>query len=779
MNAKRKINQLKKLVKRIHQEQDKLTSLSDEELQAKTPYFRELLKQGKTLDDILVEAVAVICEADKRVLGKNPRDVQIMGGVAMHQGYLVEMNTGEGKTLTATVPLYVNGLSGKGAILVTNNEYLAARDAEEMGEVYRFMGLTIEAGVTESSEEHIENSRKKEIYAADIVYTTHGTLGFDYLLENLAVSDEDRYLRPFNFIIIDEADSVLLDSASTPLVISGSPRVQSNLYEMADFFVTTLREDIDYTVEEKMAWLTEDGIKAAEKYFKIDNFFREEYFELYRHVVLALRAHTLMEIRQDYVISDSKELVLLDNASGRLMKGVKLRGGMHQALEAKEHLEISQETRSMASITFQNFFRLFPIMSGMSGTISDAAEEIRDVYDTDVLVIPPHKEVERIDKPDKYYQNAKAQFTAALAAALEAHATGQPVLIVTSTIPQTEVVSKLLLEEKVSHNVLNANNAFWEAKIIAEAGQKNAVTVATSMAGRGTDIKLGEGVKELGGLCVIGIGRMINVRQERQARGRAGRQGDPGISRFFVSLEDDIVIQNGPKNLDKMVSSKIPITKSKLKDIIDKTQRLGEEYAVQGRRKAMDYDLVLSRQRNMIYDSRNRLLSEIEFNRGRFTSICKGNIDDFVRDTWPIEKNDLIRYIQDNISYTVNLDEIAGVELTKKDEVRKYLINLVRRTWDDKKFEIGGLDNMQEFARIAMLTAVDNAWVEQVDYLQQLQSALAGRSSAQRNLTYEYQAEGLESYRQMENNIRKQTMRIILLSQWKHDKKGKLIISPP
>ena len=574
MKQTNKIRKLQRILNRIKKYKSKIAAMTDEQLADMTRVFRERLAQGVSLDELLPEAYAVICEADYRILGKFPYDVQILGGIALHQGYLAEMNTGEGKTLTATMPLYLNALTGKSTILVTTNEYLVLRDAEEMGQVYSFMGLTVAAGVRARQDEKISNDEKREIYNADIVYTTHSALGFDYLFNNLVTSAEDRFMREFYYVIIDEADFVLLDSAQTPLVISGAPRVQSNLYEMADFFVKTLEEDRDYEVEEKKVWLTDQGVRYAEQYFGIDNFYGREYFEINRHVTLALRAHVLFAKEKEYVVAENEEIRLLDSGSGRMMPGVKLRGGQHQALEVKEHLKVSQENRSVASVTYQNLFLLFPKMAGMSGTIADASDELRDVYGVNVLVVPPNCPVIRKDLPDRVFQDADSQFRAAIDAACEVHSTGQPVLLVVSTIAETELVSKLLTNQKIPHNVLNANNAFWEADIIKEAGQMNAVTVATAMAGRGTDIKLGEGVEELGGLAIIGVGRMNNIRQERQARGRAGRQGAPGNSRFYISLEDEIVTDYGAPFIRKHMEKGRHFSKGRIHRLVCNAQKL-------------------------------------------------------------------------------------------------------------------------------------------------------------------------------------------------------------
>lgn len=778
MGQKRILNKLNRILRQVKRYKEPMRALSDEALAGKTAEFKDRLAKGEKLDAVLPEAFAAVCEADYRILGKFPYDVQVLGGIALHQGYLAEMNTGEGKTLVATMPLYLNALTGRSTILVTTNEYLALRDAEEMGQVYRFMGLSVAAGVHAKAEERFSNEEKKEIYASDIVYTTHAVFGFDYLLNNLVSTAEDRFMRELYYVVIDEADSVLLDSAQTPLVISGSPRVQSNLYEMADFFVTTLIEGRDYEKEENKVWLTEEGIKYTEQYFRIDNFYGKEYFEINRHVILALRAHVLFNMEKEYMISKDNELQLLDSGSGRMMPGVKLRGGQHQALEVKEKLEISQENRSVASITYQNLFLLFEKMSGMSGTISDAAEELLNVYGEKVVVIPPNCPVQRIELPDLFFQDVENQFSAAIAEAVERHSTGQPVLIVVTTIAETELVAKLLMEEKIPHNVLNANNAFWEADIIKEAGQLGAMTVATSMAGRGTDIKLGEGVKELGGLAVIGIGRMINIRQERQARGRAGRQGDPGCCRFYVSIQDEIVKRYGSGKIEQYIEGSRRLSKRKRKRIINTAQKTGEEFAVLARKHAMDYDQVLQRQRKVIYAIRDHLIDGERIDYDIITDIAEGNIMHFIKTEKKISRQSVCRYILDNISYCLD-EDLAEVSLKKKKAVMNYLLTKVKKGLKEQESRLPSREKMDEFMRIVTLRAIDDAWVEQVDYLQQLQSAVSGRSTAQRNPVYEYQEEALVSFRQMEVTIRKNIVRNILLSSVSLDKKQKLQILLP
>lgn len=759
------------LLGKVKEECKKVKNLSDYELKNKTNEFKRRLSAGETTEDILPEAFAVCCEADYRVLGMFPYDVQILGGIALHLCYLCEMNTGEGKTLTATMPLYLNGLTGKSTILVTANEYLAIRDAEEMGQVYEFLGLSVKAGVTRDTNEHLNNDQKKEIYAADIVYTTHGSLGFDYLLNNLVHSKEDRFMRELYYVIIDEADSVLLDSASMPLVISGSPRVQSNLYGITDFFVTTLVEDEHYIVEDNKVWLTDKGIEYAQRYFRIENLYSKENFDVLRHVVLALRAHYLMDKDVDYVVTDSGEIVLLDKSTGRKMNGMKLRGGSHQAIEEKERLKLSQEQRSVASITYQNLFNLFPKMSGMSGTIADGKDELLEVYHKQVVVIPPNKPMARKDLPDKYFKTSEEQFDAVIKETVKRHNTGQPVLLIASLISDTEMLSKLLVQENIEHSVLNANNAFWEAEIIKEAGQKNVVTVATSMAGRGTDIRLGSGVKELGGLCVLGIGRMNNTRDERQARGRAGRQGEPGVSIFYTSLEDDVCEILGDDFLEKYIEKDKHISKRRIKKLINKSQKIKSESSVFQRKNAVNYDSVMQRQRTIMYKTRNDLLDGKSLDENYLLSICEDNIKDFVKSNKKLDSYAVHRYVLDNLSY--RLQEMDESTKNQKD----YLIQYSKMAFNTKKKSIG--DRFSEYCRLCTLRALDDGWVEEVDYLQQLQAAISGRSSAQRNLLFEYQREARISFEDMEKSIKKAMIRNILLGEVSFGKDNEMIILYP
>lgn len=727
-----------------------------------TKKLKKRYQSGESLNRLLPEAFAVMIEADDRVLKKRPYDVQVLAGIALHQGYMTEMNTGEGKTLAATMPLYLNALSGKPCILVTTNSYLAARDGQEMGEVYQFMGLTCSYPDADEKKKMADDERKA-FYRADIIYTTNSGLGFDYLFHNLVKKKEDRFLCDLNYCIIDEADAVLLDSAVMPLVISGVPRVQSNLYRVCDFFVTSLTEDIDYIEEDGAVWLTPKGVQYAENFFGIQNFYGKENFEINRHVTLALRAHMTLKNNKDYVVTDHGKVELFDGATGRLMHGVKLRGGQHQAIEAKEKIEISQEYRTVASVTFQNLFMMFDKMAGMSGTIMDAKDEMFDVYQKKVIKIPSNRPVQRVDRRDLYYVNAKQQFWAAANDLIKIHETGQPVLVVLNSVSDTDLFSRIMIEKNIPHNVLNASNAFWEAQIIAGAGQKGAVTIATTMAGRGTDIKLGKGVKELGGLAVLGIGRMDNVRSERQARGRSGRQGDPGFSQFYVSLEDDIVGAEDDEKIQRYIDEERHILKHKIKRIINQSQKLKVEMDEMGRKKSVQYDEVLQRQRDLIYKTRAQLLEGAHVKEKLLLDIARENIVDYLQHQDTMDLAEINRYILDNVSYALD-DGLKGVSLSDKKALEEYLMKRVYEGIAKQKASIYHSDAYEQFLREAILNAVDEGWVELIDYLEQLKYAVAGRASAQRNIMFEYQNEAFESYLDTVKVVKRNIIRNVLLS---------------
>lgn len=769
---------IKKELKKVKRELASVRGLSDDALRMKTKEFRDRIARGESTRRLLPEAYAVVCEADRRILDMEPFDCQILGGIALHYCYLAEMNTGEGKTLTATMPLYLNALTGKSTMLVTANEYLADRDAKEMGPVYEFLGMTARSGVNKEQSEGANNEGKRQIYDADIVYTTHSTLGFDYLLNNLVSKAEDRFMREFYYVIIDEADMVLMDAATMPLVISGIPRVQSNLYGITDFFVTTLQPNRDYIEEDNSVWLTDEGVAYAERYFGIEKFYAAENFELNRHVTLAMKAHILMERDKDYVVTEKGEVSLLDNGTGRVLTGMKLRGGIHQAIEAKEKVKITQENRSVASVTYQNLFLLFPRLSGMSGTIADAKKELYKVYKKRVVVIPPNRPLKRVDKIDRFFKNAERQYDEAIREVIRLHQTGQPVLVVTSTIADTELVSRVLIEKQVAHSVLNANNAYWEAQIIGEAGRRGTVTVSSGMAGRGTDIRLGPGVKELGGLAVIGIGRMANIRLERQARGRAGRQGDPGSSQFFVSLEDDVASAVGERVLEKYVDKDRWISKRRLKKLINGAQKTQEEQAVTQRRSSVDYDKVVKRQRTMMYEVRNRLLDGGSLRLRMIQTLAYESVDIFLNGKHRLTTSDVTRYVLDNLSY--NLDNrFLQIDFVKKKTLKKALIAYINTVWREKRNSFSSKQEMKEYVRLCVLRAIDDAWVEQVDYLQQLQYVVSGWATAQRNPVFEYHREAYDAFLRMEKTIKREIVRNIFLGEKAYSKTGEMYVSFP
>ena len=745
----------------VKAEAEKMRGLTDSNLKHETVKLKKLLASGKPLIQLLPEAYAAICEADRRVLGKYPYDVQIYGAIAMDLGFLAEMNTGEGKTLTATMPLYLNALTGKSTILVTANEYLAYRDAAEMRPAFEFMGLTERSGVSQKPGEFLTNEQKRRNYNADILYTTHSVLAFDYLLNNLVKRASDRFLREFDFIIIDEADSVLLDGAQMPLVISGAPRVQSNLYQMTDFFVSTLKADRDYDSEDKSVWLTDRGVRYAERFFGVKAFYAHENFELNRHVTLALRAKVLFEKQEDYIVSDEGEIVLIDNSTGRSLPGMKLRGGEHQAIEQKEKVKLTQEQRSVASITYQNLFLMFPKMCGMSGTISDARTELRRVYHKRVVVVPSHKKVIRVDKKDRFFVTAEDQYKAALEETLKHHKTGQAVLVVTATIQDTQIFSKMLVKEGVPHSVLNADDAYWEAEIIAAAGKKDAVTVSTGMAGRGTDIKPEDAVRKLGGLAVIGIGRMENVRLERQARGRAGRQGDPGTSQFFVSLEDEIVMEMNREKATALIEKEAPVPQSVLKRMINGSQKTKEEQGVSSREQSVRYDEILRRQREILYAARDRLLDRDIIDKSTLREIIKEDIEDFLNENRTLTQNDLNRYILDNFSYELDQNIRLPERYSRQDRNELFIVlsRYAAHLYEQKRNSFESQDQFQEYTRQCILNALDDGWVEEVDYLQQLQFVITTRGTAQRNPIFEYSREAYKSFEDMKTAIRKNIAR--------------------
>ncbi|VMB61476.1 preprotein translocase subunit SecA [Streptococcus pneumoniae] len=780
------LRKVKKILKQINALKGKMSSLSDQELVAKTVEFRQRLSEGESLDDILVEAFAVVREADKRILGMFPYDVQVMGAIVMHYGNVAEMNTGEGKTLTATMPVYLNAFSGEGVMVVTPNEYLSKRDAEEMGQVYRFLGLTIGVPFTEDPKKEMKAEEKKLIYASDIIYTTNSNLGFDYLNDNLASNEEGKFLRPFNYVIIDEIDDILLDSAQTPLIIAGSPRVQSNYYAIIDTLVTTLVEGEDYIFKEEKeeVWLTTKGAKSAENFLGIDNLYKEEHASFARHLVYAIRAHKLFTKDKDYIIRGN-EMVLVDKGTGRLMEMTKLQGGLHQAIEAKEHVKLSPETRAMASITYQSLFKMFNKISGMTGTGKVAEKEFIETYNMSVVRIPTNRPRQRIDYPDNLYITLPEKVYASLEYIKEYHAKGNPLLVFVGSVEMSQLYSSLLFREGIAHNVLNANNAAREAQIISESGQMGAVTVATSMAGRGTDIKLGKGVAELGGLIVIGTERMESQRIDLQIRGRSGRQGDPGMSKFFVSLEDDVIKKFGPSWVHKkykdyqvqdMTQPEV-LKGRKYRKLVEKAQHASDSAGRSARRQTLEYAESMNIQRDMIYKERNRLIDGSRDLEDVVVDIIERYTEEVAADHYA-SRELLFHFIVTNISFHVK--EVPDyIDVTDKTAVRSFMKQVIDKELSEKKELLNQHDLYEQFLRLSLLKAIDDNWVEQVDYLQQLSMAIGGQSASQKNPIVEYYQEAYAGFEAMKEQIRADMVRNLLMGLVEVTPKGEIVTHFP
>ena len=780
------LRKVKKILKRINTLKGKISSLSDQELVAKTVEFRQRLSKGESLDDLLVEAFAVVREADKRILGMFPYDVQVMGAIVMHYGNVAEMNTGEGKTLTATMPVYLNALSGQGVMVVTPNEYLSKRDAEEMGQVYRFLGLTIGVPFTGDPKKEMKAEEKKLIYASDIIYTTNSNLGFDYLNDNLASNEEGKFLRPFNYVIIDEIDDILLDSAQTPLIIAGSPRVQSNYYAIIDTLVTTLVEGEDYIFKEEKEeiWLTTKGAKAAESFLGIDHFYKEEHAVFARHLVYAIRAHKLFTKDKDYIIRGN-EMVLVDKGTGRLMEMTKLQGGLHQAIEAKEHVKLSPETRAMASITYQSLFKMFKKVSGMTGTGKVAEKEFLETYNMTVIRIPTNRPRQRIDYPDNLYITLPEKVYASLEYIKEFHAKGNPLLVFVGSVEMSQLYSSLLLREGIAHNVLNANNAAREAQIIAESGQMGAITVATSTAGRGTDIKLGKGVAELGGLIVIGTERMESQRIDLQIRGRSGRQGDPGMSKFFVSLEDDVIKKFGPSWVHKkykdyqvqdMTQPEI-LKGRKYRNLVERAQHASDSAGRTARRQTLEYAESMNIQRDMVYKERNRLIDGSRDLEDVVDEIIASYIDQVTVSNYE-SRELLFHFVVTNISFHIK-DIPDYIDVTNKIAVRRFIKQVIDKELSEKKALLDQHDLYEQFLRLSLLKAIDDNWVEQVDYLQQLSMAIGGQSAAQKNPIVEYYQEAYAGFETMKEQIRADMVRNLLMGLVEVTPKGEIVTHFP
>lgn len=778
-----KLRRYKKILEKINQLSDNYAAMSDEELQSKTQWFKGRLSKGERLQEILPEAYATIREAAKRVLGLYPYDVQILGALVMQDNQIAEMRTGEGKTLTAILPLYLNALTGNSSILVTANEYLAIRDAKQMGPVFHYLGMTVGVGVSENPAKKLKVVQKQRIYQSDIVYTTHSALGFDYLEENLATSKSKKFLPKFYFCLVDEVDAALLDSAQMPLIISGSPRVQSNLFVTCDEFVKTLKEGEDFKLDSTRTsvWLTRKGVKEAEVYFRVQNAYDPNNYQLIRQINLALRANHLFEKDRQYTVENG-EVKLMDEATGRVLEGNKLQSGLHQALEARERVKISLETRSMASITYQNLFKMFPKLAGMTGTGKVCEDEFREVYDLGVVVVPTRKPNQRIDYPDEIYLTIPQKLYASLDYIKKLHKKGQPVLIATGSVRMSEIYSMLLLQEGIAHNVLNAYNAAKEAEMIAQAGRRSAVTVATSMAGRGTDIILEEGVAKLGGLAVIGTERMSSERVDLQLRGRAGRQGAPGLSKFFVSLEDDIITKTGSKWINDFYQKevakpeekqKVRLKSVRIKYEVTEAQRNSDNAAAASRRSTEQYDESIRIQRQIIYNKRNDIIAHSDFKLEYFLSVLSDAMDAYMKKHPFREQADLYRFVLDNISYYCQ-GIPRDLDVTNIRQVKKFLSKLFIEEYQRKRDRIEDLELFGQLQRIAVLRAVDDCWVEQVDYLQQFQTLVVSQGYAQKNPVYEFHKEAFESYKRMNADMNLKIIKNMALSYVNVQPTGKL-----
>ncbi|MGE8080558.1 preprotein translocase subunit SecA [Peribacillus loiseleuriae] len=766
---KREVKRLEKLADQIELLADETALLSDEQLRGKTEEFKERYQKGETVDDLLVEAFATIREGARRSLGMYPFRVQLMGGISLHDGNISEMKTGEGKTLTSTLPVYLNAITGKGVHVVTVNEYLASRDAEEMGKLYAFMGLTVGLNLNGMSKEE-----KQEAYNADITYSTNNELGFDYLRDNMVLYKEQMVQRPLHFAVIDEVDSILIDEARTPLIISGSAQKSAQLYIQANAFVRTLTKEKDYTYDEKTkgVQLTEEGINRSETAFNIENLFDINHVVLNHHINQALKAHASMHLDVDYVVQEG-EIVIVDQFTGRLMKGRRYSDGLHQAIEAKEGLEIQNESMTLATITFQNYFRMYEKLSGMTGTAKTEEEEFRNIYNMNVIVIPTNREIVRDDRADLIYASMDGKFRAVVEEIAERHTQGQPVLVGTVAIETSEIISKYLSRKGIPHNVLNAKNHGREAEIIAGAGEQGAVTIATNMAGRGTDIKLGEGVKERGGLVVLGTERHESRRIDNQLRGRSGRQGDPGMTQFYLSMEDELMRRFGSDNMKAMMArlgmdDTQPIQSKMVSRAVESAQKRVEGNNFDARKQLLQYDDVLRQQREIIYKQRFDVLDSEnlrEIVENMLESSIHRNVAPFAPGTeseaWNYQG--LIDYAQGNL---VDEGELSEAELKGKDEaeVADFIIATVKERYDIKEEQLSP-EQMREFEKVIVLRAVDSKWMNHIDAMEQLRQGIHLRAYGQIDPLREYQQEGFAMFEEMVTAIEDDVAKYIMKSE--------------
>ena len=770
---RREVKSLSKLADKVLAKDEEYSNLSDEELVNKTEEFKAYIQEQKEkgkdtpdiLDKILVDAFAAAREGALRSLGMKPYKVQIMGGIALHRGDIAEMRTGEGKTLTATMPVYLNALAGEGVHVVTVNEYLSQRDAQEMGVFYNYMGLSV--GLNLNS---LNSEEKRAAYNADITYSTNNELGFDYLRDNMVKTVEARVQRPLNYAVIDEVDSVLIDEARTPLIISGEGQESTSLYQVANAFVKTLKKaeeedgsDGDYTldIKTKSIQLSENGIDKAESYFGLNNLYELKNVDLTHHINQALKANYTMSLDVDYVVAEDGEILIVDQFTGRTMPGRRFSEGLHQAIEAKEGVPIQKESKTMATITFQNFFRMYKKLSGMTGTGKTEEEEFRNIYNMFVTTIPTNRPIQRIDAPDYIYSNMEAKFNAVAQEVKERYDNGQPVLLGTVSIETSELVSKLLYKYGVPHKVLNAKQNESEAEIIKQAGQRGSVTIATNMAGRGTDIKLGEGVRELGGLAVIGTERHESRRIDNQLRGRSGRQGDPGYSRFYLSLEDELMVRFGADRLQKIMGKDddTPLESRMVSRSVESAQKRVEGNNYDSRKQVLQYDDVLRKQREIMYAERNEVLeNEV------VTDIIQEMIGDAVDKTMAFitenleahsekeETEEIIKSLNEKFLGQKPITESEYSDVMSDDEIRELVLHRINLELAEKR-ELLGDETMNSFEKYILLNAIDDRWTDHIDQMDQLRKGIFLRSYGQIDPLREYKTEGYQMFEDMIDDI--------------------------
>lgn len=768
-NDKGELRRLEKMADKVLNYESQMAAMSDEELKAKTDEFKERYNKGESLDSLLYEAFAVVREAAKRVLGLFPYKVQVMGGIVLHHGDVPEMRTGEGKTLTATMPVYLNALASKGVHVVTVNEYLTERDATEMGELYSWLGLSV--GINLAAKSPME---KKEAYLCDITYSTNSEIGFDYLRDNMVVRAENMVQRPLNYALVDEVDSILIDEARTPLIVSGANAVEtSQLYHMADHFVKSLDKD-DYIidVQSKTIGLSDSGIDKAESYFKLENLYDIENVALTHFIDNALRANYIMILDIDYVVSEEQEILIVDQFTGRTMEGRRYSDGLHQAIEAKEGVPIQDETKTSASITYQNLFRMYKKLAGMTGTGKTEEEEFREIYNIRVIPIPTNRPIQRIDHSDLLYASLDAKFKAVVEDVKARYQKGQPVLVGTVAVETSDFLSKKLVAAGVPHEVLNAKNHYREAQIIMNAGQRGAVTIATNMAGRGTDIKLGEGVRELGGLCVIGTERHESRRIDNQLRGRSGRQGDPGESQFYLSLEDDLMKRFGSERLkgvfERLNMSDEAIESRMLTRQVEAAQKRVEGNNYDTRKQVLQYDDVMREQREIIYAQRYDVITADRDLAPEIHAMIRRTIGRIVDAHARSKEDEKLEAILNFAKYnllpedSISRSDLAGLsDQAIKDE----LFQRALKVYDSQVAKLRDEDAVKEFQKVLILRVVDNKWTDHIDALDQLRNAVGLRGYAQNNPVVEYQAEGFRMFNDMIGSIEFDVTRLMMKAQ--------------